>query len=354
MDPLKTRLCITVLFLLFCSYLPAQMCPGGAVNFAAGAVTFDPAWIYGCNTGTSCNGGVSFDNKITCQPTTAMDACAPAPTCAIPANSGSNIWFKFYAAAASVTISSFQNTSFVIAVQAFSGGTTCGSLTQIGCAIAGGPSSGVNLTLNGLTVGQLYYYRIFGSSSQSSQRTGLYCFCGTIGVQNYVLASGLTSFTGKADKHSVKLNWEFSPENMQTEFDVEYSSDQHIFNTISTIRSTPGRGQYSFAFDPNDNQDLFYRIRYVNASGEIVYSPVLKLKTKTAVPEGMFTVLGGRQLKISIDQPSSFILCNAAGTVLQSYSLSAGDHTVSVRNLAAGVYFMKNVNSSRVQKLAIL
>jgi hypothetical protein len=331
------------------------MCPGGAVNFAAGAVTFDPAWIYGCNTGTSCNGGVNFDNRASCQPTTAMDACAPAATCGVPANSGSNIWFKFYAAATTVTISCFQNTSFVIAVQALSGGPTCGSLTQIGCAAAGGPSSGVNLTLSGLTVGQLYYYRIFGSSGPIAQRTGLYCFCGTVGIQNYVLAAGLKSFTGKADRESVKLNWEFSPENMPAEFNVEFGPDQRMFNNISTVRSVPGKTQYSFSFDPNDNHDLFYRIRYINNSGELVYSPVIKLKITGTSSQGKFGMLSNsRILRVSIDKPSSFILCSTSGSVLQSYSFPAGDHTISVRNLAAGVYFMKNVNSNRVQKLAIL
>jgi hypothetical protein len=352
--PLKTSVIITVLGLLMCSQLSAQMCPGGAVNFDSGAVTFDPAWIYGCNTGTSCNGGVNFDNRASCQPTTAMDACAPPPTCAIPANNGSNIWFKFYAAASSVTISCFQNTSFTIAVQAFSGGPTCGSLTQIGCATAAGPSSGVNLTLNGLTIGQLYYYRVFGSAAPVSQRTGLYCFCGTVGVQNYVLADGLNGFTGKADNESVTLNWEFVPGRMPSEFNVEFSSDQRMFNTISTVRSVPGKGQYAFTFDPNDDHDLFYRIRYMNESGVVVYSPVLKITAKGISSRGTFTILNSsRQLRINVAQPTSFILCNSAGTVLRSYSFSAGVHMVSAANLAAGVYFMKNINSNKVQKLAI-
>ena len=330
------------------------MCPGGAVNFASGAVTFDPAWIYGCNTGTSCNGGVSFDNRATCQPTTAMDACAPAPTCGIPANNGSNIWFKFYAAATTVTISCFQNTSFTIAVQAFSGGTTCGSLTQIGCAVAGGPSSGVNLTLTGLIVGELYYYRIFGSSGPISQRTGIYCFCGTTGLQNYVLASGLKSFKGYSEQQSVKLTWEVSSENLPSEFSVELSSDQTMFNTVTTVRTSPDRNQYSFTFEPGDNQELYYRLRYVNASGEVIYSPTLKLKIRDKV-DASFTLLNStRQLRIHLDKPSSFILCNTAGTVLRSYSLGAGEHIVSVRNLFAGVYFVKNITSNKAKKLVIL
>ena len=330
------------------------MCPGGAVNFASGAVTFDPAWIYGCNTGTSCNGGVNFDNRFSCQPTTAMDACAPAPTCGVAANNGSNIWFKFYASASTVTISCFQNTSFVIGVQAFSGGPTCGSLTQIGCAIAAGPSSGVNLTMTGLTVGELYYYRIFGSSGPISQRTGIYCFCGTTGLDNYVLAAGLKQFKGYNEQESIKLTWEVSEDNIPAEFNVELSTDQRMFNTIATIKATPSRSDYSFSFMPGDNHDLYYRLRYVNVSGEVTYSPILKLKTRSAAAASFTLLNSSRQIKILLDRPSSFILCNTAGTVLQTYSLGAGEHTLSVRSLVAGVYFVKNLTSNKVQKLAIL
>lgn len=330
------------------------MCPGGAVNFAAGAVTFDPAWIYGCNTGTSCNGGVNFDNRSACQPTTAMDACAPTPTCGVPATSGSNIWFKFYAAASTVTISCFQNTSFVIAVQAFSGGPTCGSLTQIGCAIAGGPSSGVNLTMNGLTVGQLYYYRIFGSSTPVSQRTGLYCFCGSTGLQNFILASGLASFKGNTDENNVKLSWEVSPDNMPAEFNIELSTDQRMFNTVATVQTTHNRYNYSYTLSPGENGFLYYRLRYVSTSGELTYSPVLKLRTNGSSDPSFVLLSQGKQLRISLHKASSFILCNASGIVLQSYPLGAGEHMVSVKNLVAGVYFVKNIKSNRVQKIAIM
>ncbi|MES1226528.1 MAG: hypothetical protein ABUT20_64230, partial [Bacteroidota bacterium] len=112
---------ISNLLFAFCILLalPAksQVCPGGGVNFSS-AVTFDPAWIYGCNTGTSCNGGVAFDNRTACEPTAAMDACAPAPSCGNISNDGSDIWFKFYPTGPTATISCFQHTSLVIGVQA--------------------------------------------------------------------------------------------------------------------------------------------------------------------------------------------------------------------------------------------
>jgi hypothetical protein len=330
------------------------MCPGGAVNFASGAVTFDPAWIYGCNTGTSCNGGVNFDSRATCQPTTAMDACAPPPTCGTAANNGSNIWFKFYAAATTVTISCFQNTSFVIGVQAFNGGPTCGSLTQIGCAVAGGPSSGVNLTLSGLTIGEVYYYRIFGSSGPIAQRTGIYCFCGTTGLDNYVLASGLKSFKGYGAERSVKLTWEVANDRLPSQFDIETSTDKILFNTIGTVTASYNRRDYSFTFMPHDNDDLYYRLRFVSTSGEVIYSPVLRLKTKGDDAEFITYSQKSRQMRIRLQKNGTYILCGVPGNVVQQFPLHAGDNVVTLKNIPNGIYFVKDANGSSVHKISVM
>lgn len=282
-----------------------------------------------------------------------MDACAPPPSCGSPSSNASNIWFKFYASASTVTISCFQNTSFVIGVQAFSGEATCGSLTQIGCAIAGGPSSGVNLTISGLTVGELYYYRIFGSSVPISQRTGIYCFCGTTGLDNYILASGLKNFKGNSGEHSIKLMWEVSTDNATSEFNIEVSTDKVVFNTLSTIPASHNRNNYSYTFEPADNNDLYYRLRYVNTSGEVVYSPILKLKTSGSADPSFAYLKNSRQLKIVLDKPSSFLLCNTSGSVVKTYNLKAGENLIGVQELGTGVYFVRDVNSNRVKKFAL-
>lgn len=208
---------LTVITLLLTTGTTAQLCPGGGLDFYS-AVAFDPGWVYGCNTGTSCNGGVHFDNRLSCQPTTALDACAPAPTCSNSAYNSSNIWFTFYPSASSVTLSAFQNTSFVVGLQAFSGSNTCASLNEIGCALAGGPSSGVNLILNGLTVGEKYYFRVYGSASSASQRTGIYCFCGTSGVEAVILPKQITSFTGTTSGKNILLKWNMAPDESDVSF----------------------------------------------------------------------------------------------------------------------------------------
>lgn len=350
--PLRLRFSILLACLFLFGFIQAQMCPGGGLTFST-AVPFDATWIYGCNTGTSCNGGVNFDNKIACEPTISMDACAPAPTCGTPANNASDIWFKFYAAATTAKISCFQNTSFVIGIQAFSGGPTCGSLTQLGCALAGGPSSGVQLTLTGLTVGQLYYYRIYGSSPQQSQRTGIYCFCGSVGLDNYILASGLKSFKGIPDDQSIRLSWEVSTDNMPAEFNIEMSSDKRVFKTVSTVKTSYNREFYSYTLQPGGNNDIYYRLRYLSSSGEIQYSPTLKLKITGKVESSFTYYKESGQLRINLDKPSSYILYTTSGKAIDTYSFSPGEQVISTRKFAPGVYFLKNIQSNRIQKIAL-
>ncbi len=346
---------VAVLVLLLCGQMcRAQMCPGGGVNFG-GAVTFDPAWIYGCNTGTSCNGGVNFDNRIACQPTTALDACAPAPSCTTPAITASNIWFKFFAAATTAKISCFQNTSFVIGIQAFSGGSACGSLVEIGCSLAGGPSSGVVLNLSGLTPGQLYYFRIFGSATPLSQRTGLYCFCGTTGLSDFVLPVVLTSFEAGPASNGTKLNWTTASENNSQSFEVERSSDGNAYQTIAHI---PAMGvslsphTYSYT-DQVSNGTYYYRLRQVNSEGRSAYSSVVTIQNSTVEKFSVSYNTSVKTLTATVHENDQLTVLNLLGQPLQHFRAVSGVNTFSLASLPNGVYLLHSREQNQVRRFCI-
>jgi hypothetical protein len=345
---MRTILLLTSILAFF--QARAQMCPGGGVDFNS-AVTFDPAWIYGCNTGTSCNGGVHFDNRVSCQPTTSLDACAPAPTCGGGTN-GSNIWFKFYAASSTVTLAGFQNTSFVFGIQAFRGGPTCGSLTTIGCAVAGGPSSGVSLTMTGLTVGQLYYYRVFGSSTPVSQRTGLYCFCGTTGIQDFILPTGLTGFKGFTTGNKVQLSWAISDENISS-FEIEKSADGLVFITIGHVTASRSAKTYTFNHIMQGSDVSYFRLKIVSQNNPYVYSPVVALKPDVSKNLMFVSGMSGKQLEIRLSRTSNLLICNSAGIILNALKLSAGNHNIPITSLPQGVYFIRNTDNNDVQKFIV-
>lgn len=343
---MKRLLLILCCVVSFHSWSMAQMCPGGGIDFLT-AVTFDPAWIYGCNTGTSCNGGVNFDNRTACLPITLLDACAPAPSCGT-ANNASNAWYKFFASSGTATISCFQNTSFVIGIQAFSGGPLCGSLTEIGCALAGGPSSGVQLNLSGLTPGQLYYFRIFGSATPVSQRTGLYCFCGTTGLSNFILPVGISEFTGKSSGNSIAINWNTNYETANSYFEVERAADGRHFATIARIN---GNGTsilphtYTYADDNAMKGMNYYRLKQVGTDGKHNYSNVITVKSDVDKTISINADAGTRQLKITVTSNTRIAIYNAAGQIQQAAQLTPGVHFISTAPLVKGVYFLRTDNN---------
>jgi hypothetical protein len=355
-QPMKAPVLVFILFsslaIMPCS---AQLCPGGGSNFLT-AVSFNPAWIYGCNTGTSCNGGVAFDNRSACIPITALEACAPPPTCGAPGNSASNVWFTFFATSPTALISCFQNTSLVLGIQAFNGSALCGSLTQIGCALAGGPSSGVQLSLSGLLPGKLYYFRIFGSANPVSQRTGLYCFCGSSGLGNFnilpMIVSGL-----KANITGSGIGLDFTiedTENIQS-LEIEKSADGTNFSSLSTIPIVPGSHKKTFHFtDPHPaNGNNYYRVKLFSADGHAAYT---KLVIAATGPQNDLIILGNpvrHSLQLAVKSASTVFLVDIAGHVLKTWQLNAGNQSVSVEHLYNGVYFLKAANGGAAQKFYV-
>jgi hypothetical protein len=332
----------------------AQLCPGGGLDFLT-SVTFDPAWIYGCNTGTSCNGGVALDNRNTCLPVTLLDICAPAPSCGTATN-GSNVWFKFFATGSTATISCFQNTSFVIGIQAFSGGPLCGTMTQVGCAVAAGPSSGVQLGLTGLVPGNLYHFRIFGSATPVAQRTGLYCFCGTTGLSNFILPVGLTGFSGKASEEKVQLAWETSYETGNSYFDIERGTDGKNFTAVGRVNgsgTTASLRNYHFTDDNALKGINYYRLKEVGKDGKYTYSETVMVRFDGNKTFSVVADTRARQLQITLASATGIAIYNLAGQVQQKLYLTAGTHTISTVQLANGVYFVKTDNNTATKKIYI-
>lgn len=328
------------------------MCPGGGVDFNS-AITFDPAWIYGCNTGTSCNGGVVFNNQHSCEPITLLDICAPAPSLGSLITNASDVWYKFYPSIDSVTISCFQNTSLIIGIQALSGSPTCGALSQIGCALSAGPSSGVSLKLTGLTPGALYYFRIFGSAPVTAQRTGLYCFCGTTGLNHVILSTAVTGFKGVYKDNTSHLEWNCTPGANINLFEIERSTDGQLFNTVGRVYSSQSlSGAYTYSDQPLNTGMHYYRIKISKPNGNFEYSAVLPIKIdklKAAIQVSN----NGEYVQVTIKKPMTFTLYNTCGALIRSYRLLAGTHTLPTDELSSGVYMLRNSENNKADKVVV-
>lgn len=348
-------LLILALISLFSLPSWSQLCPGGGTDFNS-AVAFDPEWIYGCTTGTSCNGGVVFDNRSACEPTTQMDACAPNPSCTAPENNGSDIWFKFYPSNTNVTIVSTQNTSLIIGIQAFNQGGTCGALTEIGCAVSGGPSSGVSLGLTGLQVGALYYFRIFGSSSSVSQRTGLYCFCGTTGVEATVLAPTLFSLSGIFKNNVVELRFLKPEPGDNATYEIEYSTDGSTFNVIDNINESHisfYRNKATYLHTPKVDGTNYYRLKRTEDNGRYKLSSIIVVTVNRSTSMKVFSDVSRNKLHIEVSSQTTFFITSMSGQLRQTLVVQPGSHSLSTAHLSPGMYTIRNAQNGEVYKFIV-
>jgi len=338
------KLAVFIGGLLITGNIYSQLCPGGGSTFSAAAL-FDQTWTLGCSSGTSCTGGTTFDNRTTCESTTTMDGCAPTSTCGTASNNASDLWFKFYATATTATIRVNPSVSFISAIQAFSGGPTCGSLIEIGCGVATAVNSGITVNLIGLTPGLLYYYRVYGSAATPSQRTGTFCLCGSSGLGSSPLPVVLISFKAAiVQKNKVQLTWSTASELNSKHFELQYSADGNNFTTIAILAgkgTTSIPSDYSFIHTNPFAGMNYYRLKQVDLDDRYQYSEIVTAKINDGSLISLFPNPVKEKLVIESSLNTDAFLVDETGQSLQQIRLMTGRNEISVSKLNSGVYFIR-------------
>ncbi len=323
----------------------AQILGGGTLF--SNAVTFDQAWISGC----AGAGGTSFSNQAAFEPTTALDPCAPSPTCSVTGGSSapaSDVWFKFFAIAPTATISVNPSASFNADIQAFSG-SACPGLTQIGCSSLAGTNATETLVLTGLVINQQYHFRVYGFGNNAA-RTGTYTFCGTAGLGSAVLAVSLSNFTAVKQNNTAVLNWTTATETNNAFFEVERSDNGNVYQTIGKIAGAGNssiKKQYSFT----DNKTLtaavtYYRLKEISNDGDYKYSAIAVVKRNADV-KNTVAVLNNPV----IDDVNIRISAVAAGSMQLKISNNSGQLIYQQKNSVVKGDNVLNVTAAGLPKL---
>jgi hypothetical protein len=341
-----------ILCILISHISRAQLCSGGGSTFS-GAVFFNPTWISTCTGSTSCAGSpTTFDNRASCEAVTAMDGCATVPTCGTAANNGSDIWFKFYATATTVKISLSPGVSFVAAIQAFSG-SACPGLTEKGCAISAGPSSGVSLTMTGLTIGTLYYFRIYGSANTPSQRTGTFCFCGSTGMSNTILPLKLVSLGGAIENKKVIIRWATTNEINLGHFEIEKSrtgTNFSIAGNRTANNSGAIRNDYIFE-DDFIAESYYYRLKMIDTDGKFSYSDIIKISSKKSAT---FTATwSSNNIRIFADADCTSDVFSITGVKIASVKIRQGMNNIYF-DQPSNMYIIRRNDTGESQKIFVI
>ena len=324
---------------------------GGGTQFS-NAVLFNQAWLNGCPDATL------FSNEPAFEPTTAIDPCAPAPAC-VTGTAISDVWFSFYAQSSTAAIVVNPGATFNVAIQAFSG-NACPGLTDIGCADAGGIGVTETLNLTGLTFNQLYYFRIFGSSDNVSNRTGTgtYTFCQSTQLGGILLAVEISNFNASKQNNNVLLNWTTESESNNAYFGIERSSNGNFYEPIGKVAgvgTTTSTTHYNFTdVTPLTTPVSYYRLKQINNNGGYQYSAVAIVKQAGALEKSVVIlsnpVTNGINVKVNSDEAANINLkvINNLGQFIheQKGILVKGENIfklsgTGISNLPKGIYTLQ-------------
>jgi len=342
--------------LISCTYnfATAQIL-GGGTDFS-NAQLFNQFWVTGCPAG-----GTTLSNQAAFEPNTIIDPCAPAPAC-VKGTAFSDVWFSFFAQSTTAKIVVNPSASFDIALQAFSG-SSCPGLTDIGCADASGIGATEKLELTGLTVNQMYYFRVFGSANDLMSRigSGTYTFCGSsqMGSSAIVLAVNINNFNATKQNGSVRLSWTAASESNNAYFEIERSSNGNHYQAVGKIpgAGTSSQATYYFFDDasPLTTGINYYRLKEVSSTGSYTYSSVVLIRPDNTLQKSI-TVLSNPitdklSIKVSSDVATTMQLkvINNAGQVVynQNGSVVKGDNIIAVTG-KGGHGFEKGVYTLQV------
>jgi hypothetical protein len=108
------------------------------------------------------------------------------------------------------------------------------------------------------------------------------CSITTTATIRFPSRSSLVNFQAMSQKNAVDISWNAGADNKASLFEVQRSLDGSSFESVGVVKAEEA-GRYAFTDKVRETtakrNDLYYRLRQVDAAGRITYSKVLIVRT---------------------------------------------------------------------------
>lgn len=161
-----------------------------------------------------------------------------------------------------------------------------------------------------------------------------------------VLPVKLTSFTAMKERSTVKLEWTTSQEINSKEFIVERSTDGAVYQKIGVVTAR-GNSSTASTYTLTDAQPVagnnYYRLRTVDIDDKFELSKVVKINFSKAYTVSLSPNPATDKVIITLSnrEPLQMQIIDMTGKVVTSMMLYDVVNSVSVDNLAKGLYLIK-------------
>lgn len=162
-----------------------------------------------------------------------------------------------------------------------------------------------------------------------------------------ILPINLVSFNGRIINNSnVSLNWVTATETNNKTFTVERSTDANNWQAIKTINgagNSTTTKEYTYTDMGLATGMYYYRLKQTDVSGESTYSNIIAAKITNGATKDISLVYTSNQVQFAgLGNSTEWevaVISSTGAVVLTNATINAS--TVSLPNLATGIYFVK-------------
>jgi hypothetical protein len=170
-----------------------------------------------------------------------------------------------------------------------------------------------------------------------------------------VTAVNLINFTGKLNSNnSSSLQWKVEDYANVNKFTIEKSTDGISFKPLTTINaSSSTNGIYSYIDNEILEQNNYYRIKIIELSGKVFYSNTIAIDKKSKTDVAIFPNPVANELIIGQQGTTvckTACILSTTGIVVKQVNITSRQHSVNVKSLAAGLYYLK-LDDGKVVKI---
>ncbi len=179
---------------------------------------------------------------------------------------------------------------------------------------------------------------------------------------NAVLPLTLLSFDGRREDKSIKLTWITTNETNVSHFDVQRSFNGSEFEAVETVQAenSVAINQYETLDNAlqavNATANIFYRLKMVDADGKFSYSKVVMIQPLKQTGFSVFpNPANSGKVFIKVDgynnRRITVNIQDVTGKIYRTMNAApvAGNIALDVKNVAAGMYFVKIIIDGTVK-----
>lgn len=206
------------------------------------------------------------------------------------------------------------------------------------------PKEKLDVSIDTILMAGDYYVEVQGVGNENTTSygsLGSYVINGTLNPL-IILPISQVLISGETDKGKHQFNWSIVTDEPIQNLILESSLTGSMFTTLTNLPSSAN----SFGYKPLLNQNIFYRLRAVSVTGQVVYSNIIALKPVENKNQ-TFTVssLVRSEISINASQDFSYQLNDMSGRIIRSGNAKSGVTKINIENSPNGIYIIQMISN---------